>query len=50
MALAFAMAAPQVIDMKPVLATEQVGQDADDPAVWIHPTDPQKSLILGTIR
>jgi 3-phytase len=21
---------------------------ADDPAIWIHPTDPEKSLILGT--
>jgi 3-phytase len=25
-----------------------VGTDADDPAVWIHPSDPSKSLILGT--
>jgi 3-phytase len=22
--------------------------DADDPAIWIHPTDPAQSLILGT--
>ena len=48
LALAFALAGPQLIEIKPVLATEQVGQDADDPAVWIHPKDPQKSLILGT--
>jgi 3-phytase len=48
LALAFAMAGPQIIEIKPVLATEQVGQDADDPAVWIHPKDPRKSLILGT--
>jgi 3-phytase len=48
LALAFAMAGPQIVDIKPVIATEQVGRDADDPAVWIHPTDPQKSLILGT--
>src|SRR5881628_2772938 len=24
------------------------GDAADDPAVWIHPTDREKSLILGT--
>jgi 3-phytase len=28
---------------------ERVGDDAaDDPAVWIHPTHPEMSLILGT--
>jgi 3-phytase len=48
LALAFAFATPQVVEIKPAIATEQVGQDADDPAVWIHPDDPQKSLILGT--
>jgi 3-phytase len=24
------------------------GDAADDPAIWIHPTDPERSLILGT--
>lgn len=24
------------------------GDAADDPAVWVHPTDPSRSLILGT--
>ena len=24
------------------------GDAADDPAIWLHPTDPAKSLILGT--
>ncbi len=24
--------------------------DADDPAIWVHPTDPSKSLIIGTIK
>ncbi len=24
------------------------GDSADDPAVWIHPTDPTKSLVIGT--
>lgn len=39
--------APVAVVQEPVL-TEQVGSDADDPAIWIHPTDPAKSLILGT--
>jgi 3-phytase len=28
--------------------TEPVPNDPDDPAVWIHPTDPAKSLVFGT--
>lgn len=38
--------APQAL--RPVVVTEQVAGDSDDPAIWIHPTDPAKSLILGT--
>jgi 3-phytase len=36
------------MEIKPVLATEPVATDADDPAVWVHPADPRRSLILGT--
>lgn len=32
----------------PRIITEKVAQDSDDPAIWIHPTDPSKSLIIGT--
>jgi 3-phytase len=32
----------------PVLATEVVPDDPDDPAIWVHPTAPEKSLIFGT--
>ena len=32
----------------PDLTTEPVQYDTDDPAIWIHPEDPEKSLILGT--
>jgi 3-phytase len=32
----------------PALATQPVAHDADDPAVWVHPTQPAKSLIIGT--
>jgi len=34
--------------MQPVGHTDPVRDDPDDPAVWIHPTDPAASLILGT--
>ncbi|MEL6824107.1 MAG: phytase, partial [Calditrichota bacterium] len=34
--------------LQPVVSTEPVNADSDDPAVWIHPTDPAQSLILGT--
>lgn len=34
--------------LKPVITTEQVQFDTDDPAIWIHPTDPAKSLVIGT--
>ncbi|WP_259013953.1 phytase [Emticicia fluvialis] len=32
----------------PVYVTDSVRRDSDDPAVWINPKDPGKSLILGT--
>ncbi|MFN0133824.1 MAG: phytase [Phycisphaerales bacterium] len=35
----------------PTIQTEavaSVGDAADDPALWVHPTEPDKSLILGT--
>lgn len=32
----------------PVVITEETPNDTDDPAIWIHPEDPSKSLIIGT--
>lgn len=32
----------------PTAITETTVNDTDDPAIWIHPTDPSKSLIVGT--
>ncbi len=32
----------------PVVVTEKTAVDSDDPAIWIHPDDPAKSLVLGT--
>src|SRR5262245_16128450 len=40
-----------VVRPLPRAETEPVptrGDSADDPAVWVHPTDPARSLILGT--
>lgn len=34
--------------IKPVLITEPVQYDTDDPAIWIDSADPSKSLVLGT--
>jgi 3-phytase len=32
----------------PIAQTAAVPHDPDDPAIWIHPTEPARSLILGT--
>jgi len=34
--------------VKPVVVTERTTFDTDDPAIWINPTDPAKSLVIGT--
>ena len=38
----------QLPALAPARQTAQVPNDPDDPAIWIHPTDPSKSLIFGT--
>ncbi|REA58060.1 3-phytase [Dyadobacter luteus] len=34
--------------IKPVIITEAVRHDTDDPAIWLNPEDLSKSLIIGT--
>lgn len=34
--------------LKPRVITEPVKHDTDDPAIWINPTDPAQSLVIGT--
>ena len=34
--------------VRPVLVTDAVTDDADDPAIWINPQRPAESLIIGT--
>lgn len=41
-------AGADTLPVKPVVVTERVYDDPDDPAIWIHPADPSRSLVLGT--
>ncbi|MFD2744218.1 MULTISPECIES: phytase [Sphingobacterium] len=34
--------------LQPTIVTEPTEYDTDDPAFWIHPTAPAKSLVIGT--
>lgn len=34
--------------VKPLYVTEPVAFDTDDPAIWVNPSDPSQSLIIGT--
>ena len=45
------VASPEKIDVLAVAETTPVpdsGDAADDPAIWVHPTDPSLSVIIGT--
>lgn len=37
-----------VASVTAAVETGSVNDDADDPAIWIHPTDPAQSLVIGT--
>ncbi|MDW8319823.1 MAG: phytase [Armatimonadota bacterium] len=39
---------PAVHHWKPLVQTAPVAGDADDPAIWIHPQNASRSLIIGT--
>ncbi len=36
------------VDVSPKRFTAPVSVDADDPAIWVHPTHAERSLIIGT--
>ena len=40
----------QAIEMEAEYGTAQLSNDPDDPAIWVHPKDPGRSLILGTMK
>src|SRR5687767_4031571 len=31
-------------------STATLTNDPDDPAIWVHPTDPSRSLVIGTMK
>jgi 3-phytase len=35
-------------EVRAAVSTDPVSDDPDDPAIWVHPTDPNRSLIVGT--
>ncbi|WP_100341250.1 phytase [Mucilaginibacter auburnensis] len=37
-----------VAEVKPVIITEPVKYDTDDPAIWVNKAEPAKSLVIGT--
>lgn len=46
-----APAAPPVLEVTALVETVPVsvgGDAADDPAIWVHPKDPSRSVVLGT--
>lgn len=50
-------AAGQASQVEAVLETEAFfddaaanNADADDPAIWVHPTDPERSLVISTLK
>lgn len=45
---ATAQTIPSTISVTAKISTGAVKGDADDPAIWIHPTTPAKSVVIGT--
>jgi 3-phytase len=39
---------PAAVEIQATVATDAVAEDPDDPAIWVNPSDPARSLILGT--
>lgn len=40
----------QALEIEAEYATATLSNDPDDPAIWVHPKDPSRSLILGTMK
>ena len=41
---------PLVATVAPVRASATLAHDPDDPAIWVHPSAPERSLVLGTVK
>lgn len=46
----FLAAALRGAPIQPLVVTEPVFFDSDDPAIWINRSDPKRSLVLGTCK
>jgi 3-phytase len=42
------VSAPMRVALAPTASTQTVSHDADDPAIWIDPASPSRSLLIGT--
>jgi 3-phytase len=40
----------KALEIEAEYSTAQLSNDPDDPAIWTHPEDPSRSLILGTMK
>ena len=40
----------KAIEVDAEYATAALPNDPDDPAIWVHPTDPSRSVIIGTMK
>jgi 3-phytase len=40
----------KALEIEAEYGTVQLSNDPDDPAIWVHPVDPSRSLILGTMK
>lgn len=40
----------KAIEVEPAYGTAALSNDPDDPAIWVHPTEASRSLILGTMK
>src|SRR5687767_15312603 len=40
----------KALEIEAEYGTVPLANDPDDPAIWVHPTDPSRSLILGTMK
>ena len=43
-----AQGVPSTIVVNPKASTSAVIDDADDPAIWVHPDNPSQAIIIGT--
>ena len=40
----------KAVEIEAEYGTAPLSNDPDDPAIWVHPTDPSRSLIIGTMK